>query len=63
MARTILPKEDKAGTSSVEAPTAQALAARPGSKALDDTLAGDDLNLLNFNIAEFRIVCQMSSRL
>jgi hypothetical protein len=36
---TTLPKEDKAGTSSVKAPMAQALVARLESKALDDSLA------------------------
>jgi hypothetical protein len=63
MARIIPPKEDKAGTSSVEAPTAQALVARPGSKASNDNLADDDPNLLNFDMAESEIVCRTCSRL
>jgi hypothetical protein len=47
-ARTIPPREDKAGTSSMEAPMAQALAARSRSKASDDTLADDNCNALIF---------------
>jgi hypothetical protein len=42
---------------------AQALVSRLGSKAPDDTLVGDDLDLLTFNVAESEIVCRMSSRL
>jgi hypothetical protein len=60
MARTTPSKEDKAGTSSVEAPTTHALVARPGSKAPDDNLADDDPDLLNFGAVEFEIVCRMS---
>jgi hypothetical protein len=45
-ARTIPPREDKAGTSSMEAPMAQALAARSRSKASDDT--DDNCNALIF---------------
>jgi hypothetical protein len=41
-------KMDKAETSSVEAPTAQALVALLGSKAPDDNPIGDDPDLLNF---------------
>jgi hypothetical protein len=63
MVRTTAPKEDKVGTSLTEAPTAQALVARQGSKVLDDTLVDDDPDLLNFDAAECEIVCQMSSRL
>jgi hypothetical protein len=50
-------------TSSVEAPTAQALVARLGSKVLNDNLAGNDLVLLNFTTVEPEIVWQMSSQL
>jgi hypothetical protein len=63
MVRTTPPKEDKAGTSSVVAPTAQALVARSGSKAPDDSLADDDPDLLNFAAAKPEIICRMSSRL
>jgi hypothetical protein len=63
MVRTTLPKTDKAGTSSVEVPTAQALVARLGSKTSDDNLADDDPDLLNFAAAESEIVCWMSSML
>jgi hypothetical protein len=48
MDRTTLPKVDKADTSSVEAPTAQALVAQSGSKASDDAPVDDDPDLLNF---------------
>jgi hypothetical protein len=58
MVHTTLPKVD---TSSTEALTAQALVARPGSKALHDNLADDDLGLLNFVTTESEIICQMSS--
>jgi hypothetical protein len=61
--RTTPPKEDKVGTSSVEPPTAQALAAQSRSKVPNDTLADDAPELLNFDAEEFEIVCQMSSRL
>jgi hypothetical protein len=37
------------------------LAVRSESKALDDNLADDDSNLLNFNVVESEIVCLMSS--
>jgi hypothetical protein len=63
MVRTTPPKKDKVGTSSAEAPMAQALVARPGSKVSYDTLADDDLELLNFGVAESEIICWMSSRL
>jgi hypothetical protein len=43
MVHTTPPKEDKVDTSSVEAPIAQALQARLGSKASDDSLADNDL--------------------
>jgi hypothetical protein len=61
MSRTTLPKEDKVSTSSVEAPRAQALLARPGSKVSNNTLADDDPDLLNFGATESEIVCWMSS--
>jgi hypothetical protein len=63
MDRTTLPKEEKADASSVEVPTAQALVARPESKAPDDDLDDNDPDLLNFAVAEFEIVCQTSFRL
>jgi hypothetical protein len=63
MVRTTPPKEDKVYISSTEAPTAQALVARPGSKAPDDNPTNDDSYLLNFNMVESDIVCRMSSRL
>jgi hypothetical protein len=56
MAHTTPPKKNKVDTSLAEAPKAQALVARPGSKALDDNLADDDPNLLNFSAAESEIV-------
>jgi hypothetical protein len=57
-----LPKEDKAVTSSMEAPTAQASLARLGSKAPDDSLADDDPDLLNFAMVESKIVYRISSQ-
>jgi hypothetical protein len=39
-------------TSSTEAPTARALAARLGSKVPDDNPCDDDLDLLNFAMVE-----------
>jgi hypothetical protein len=63
MVRTTLPKEDKVGTSSAEAPTAQVLVARSGSKASDDNIANGAPDFLNFNMVETEIVCWMSSRL
>jgi hypothetical protein len=63
MVRTTPHKEDKVDTSSVEAPMAQALVARPRSKALDNNLVDDDLDLLSFKVAESEIICRMSSRL
>jgi hypothetical protein len=63
MTRTTPPKEDKVGPSSVEAPTTLALVARPKSKALDDNLAGDNPDLLNFSVADTEIICRMSSQL
>jgi hypothetical protein len=63
MVHTTPPKEDKAGTSSAEAPTTQALVAIPGSKAPADNLANDNPDILNIDAAESEIVCQMSSGL
>jgi hypothetical protein len=63
MNRTTPPKEDKADTSSAEAPMAQALVAQPGGKALDDNLSDDDPSLLNFVVVRSEITCWMSSRL
>jgi hypothetical protein len=62
MVHSTLPKVDKAGTLSVDVPTAQALVARPGSKAPDGNLANDDPGLLNFAAAESEIICRMSFR-
>jgi hypothetical protein len=61
MVRTTLPKGDKVGTPSAEAPTAQALVARSGSKAPNDNLADDDPDLLNFDAVDSEIVCRTSS--
>jgi hypothetical protein len=63
MVLTTPPKDGKVDTSSAEVPMAQSLVARSGSKASDDNLADDDLDLLNFNAAQSEIVCRMSSRL
>jgi hypothetical protein len=63
MDRTTPPKEDKVGTSSAEAPTAQALVARPESEAPDDNLGDDNLNLLNFVVVGSEIACRTSSLL
>jgi hypothetical protein len=57
------PKEDKVGTSSVKALTVQALVAQPGSKALDDNVADNDSDPLNFDVADSEIVCRTSPRL
>jgi hypothetical protein len=56
IARTTPPKKDKAGASSMEAPTTEALVTRLGSKASNDIFVDDDHNLLNFNIVESEIV-------
>jgi hypothetical protein len=63
MVHSTLPNVDEVGTLSVDVPTAQALVARPGSKASDGNLSNDDPGLLNFTAAESEIICQMSSRL
>jgi hypothetical protein len=63
MDRTSPPKEDKVGTSSAEAPMAQALVARPKSEAPDDNLGGDAPDLLNAAVVVSGIACRMSSRL
>jgi hypothetical protein len=57
MVYTTPPKEDKVDTLSAEAPMAQALVARPGSKAPDDNLVDDDPNLLNFSTVESKSIC------
>jgi hypothetical protein len=56
MVHTTLPKVDKVDTSSTEVPTAQACLP-------DDNLADDDPDPLNFDMAESKIVCWMSSQL
>jgi hypothetical protein len=48
MDRATPPKEDKVDTSLTDVPTAQALVARPESKAPDDNLGDNDPDLLNF---------------
>jgi hypothetical protein len=63
MVCTTPPTEGKAGTSSTEAPMAQALVAQVGSKVPDDNLADDYPDLLNFDAAESEIICRKSSRL
>jgi hypothetical protein len=50
-------------TSSVEAPTTQALVSRLGSKELDDNLVDNDLDLLNFTVVESEIIYRTSCRL
>jgi hypothetical protein len=57
MDRTTPPKEDKVGTSSAEAPTAQALVARLKSEASDDNLGGDTPVLLNVVVVGYEITC------
>jgi hypothetical protein len=57
---TTPPKKDKAGTSSVEAPMAQALVARSRSKMLDDAPVGDDSKLPNFVAMVSQIGCRMN---
>jgi hypothetical protein len=60
MVCTTPPKEDKVDTSSVEAPTAQALVARPESKSSDDNLVHDYPDLLKFDVEESEIIYQMN---
>jgi hypothetical protein len=60
VARTTLPKEDKVGTSSADAPMSQALVAQSRSKTPDDAPIDDDFELLNFVTAVSWIGCQMS---
>jgi hypothetical protein len=50
MVHTTPPKVEKMDTTSAEAPTAQALVARSGSKVPDDAPIDDDSELLNFAI-------------
>jgi hypothetical protein len=61
--RTTPPKEDKVDTSLAKAPMVQALVARPGSKALDDSIVDNDLDILNFVAVEYKIACRTSSQL
>jgi hypothetical protein len=63
MDRTTPPKENKVGTSSAEAPTAQALVARQKSGAPDDNLSGDAPNLMNAAVVGFETTCRTSSQL
>jgi hypothetical protein len=63
MVLTTPPKEDKVDASSTEAPTAQALVARLGSKAPDDNLTNDDSDRMNFIAVESEVVCWMRIRL
>jgi hypothetical protein len=63
MDRTTPPKENKEGTSSAEAPTAQALVARQKSGAPDDNLGGDAPDLMNAAVVGFETSCQTSSQL
>jgi hypothetical protein len=60
MAHTTLSKEDKVGTSSTEAPMAQALVAQSGSKTSDAPPVDDDSKLLNFISAVPWIGCRTS---
>jgi hypothetical protein len=57
MAHPTPPMGDKVGTSSTEAPTAQALVALSGSKASDDNLDDDDPVIQDFVVTESEIVC------
>jgi hypothetical protein len=47
----------------MEVTATQALVVQLGSTVSDDNLTDDDPDLLSFDVAEFEIVCQMSSRL
>jgi hypothetical protein len=60
MARTTLPKEDKAATSSAKAPMAHTLVAQSESKMLDDATIDDGSELLNFVATVSWIGCRMS---
>jgi hypothetical protein len=63
MVHTTPPKKDKVDTSLVEDPTAQTLAARPGSKAPDDNLTYNDPDLLSCVVVESEIIFWMTSQL
>jgi hypothetical protein len=63
MVRITLSKKDNVDPSSAEAPMAQTLVARPGSKTPNNNLIDDDLGLSNFDAVESKIVCRISSRL
>jgi hypothetical protein len=58
---TTPPKEDKVGTSSAEAPTAQALVVQPESEASDDNLGDNTPVLLNVVVVGSEIACRVSS--
>jgi hypothetical protein len=60
MACTTLPKEDKAGTSSVEASMVEALVDRSRSKTSNDAPVDDNSELLNFVTVVSWIGCWMS---
>jgi hypothetical protein len=60
MARTTLPMEDKASISSAEAPMAQALVARSGSKTPDDAPIDNNSEVLNFVTTVSWIGCRTS---
>jgi hypothetical protein len=60
MAHTTLPKEDKAGTSLVEAHMAQVLVAQMESKMPDDAPLNGNSKLLNFVTMVSWIVCRTS---
>jgi hypothetical protein len=60
---TTSPKVDKENTSLVEAPTAQALVVRSGSKVLDGSPTDGHSDLLNFITVESGITCWLSSLL
>jgi hypothetical protein len=60
MNRTTPPKVDKADTSSVKGPIAQAFVARLRSKAQDDAHVDDNPDLLNFIVTVSWIVCWTS---
>jgi hypothetical protein len=60
MAHTTLPKEDKAGTSLVEAHMAQVLVAQMGSKMPDDAPLDGNSELLNFVAMVSWIGCRTS---
>jgi hypothetical protein len=60
MDHTTLPKEDKVGTSSMEAPMAQTLVTRSRSKTPNDAPIDDNFELLNFVAVVSWIGCRRS---